>query len=220
MATRRLPDKGYIIDTSEYPPNLNGPSQELESTKKVTVGRAVIKKPGSARILSDVFLGDSARAVGEYILFDVVVPAIKETLSNIVTGGIEMLLYGESGSQRGKTPRFSRYEDNRPRIAYNNFSSHSVREERAPRRVVKSNDDIILEFKSDAMAVVKRMDDILREYQQVTVGDLYDLVEHPTTFPDRRYGWKDLSEAGIRRVKDGYLIVLPPAQALDSEQER
>jgi hypothetical protein len=42
-----------------------------------------------------LFSSDKTDSVSGYIVHDVLVPAIKSTLSDMVQGGIEMLLFGE-----------------------------------------------------------------------------------------------------------------------------
>ena len=59
------------------------------------------------------------------------------------------------------------------------------------------------------------MDDILEKYGMVSVADLYDLVGVTGNYTDNKYGWTNLSNAEIVRVRDGYQIKLPRARVLD-----
>mgnify|MGYP006874877087 FL=1 len=49
----------------------------------------------------------------------------------------------------------------------------------------------------------------------VSVADLYDLVGITGKVTDNNFGWTDLRNASVTRDRDGYLINLPRAIALD-----
>lgn len=53
------------------------------------------------------------------------------------------------------------------------------------------------------------MIDVLDEYDVVTVGDFYDLVDMDSVYTDRDWGWDNLGGAYVDRVRDGYIIRLP-----------
>ena len=59
------------------------------------------------------------------------------------------------------------------------------------------------------------MADLCETYGQVTVADLYDLVGISGSFTDNNYGWTDMREASVRRVRDGYILSLPRPRQLD-----
>ena len=59
------------------------------------------------------------------------------------------------------------------------------------------------------------MEDLIDEAGFVTVAALYDLVGVSGNYTDNKYGWTDISNAEIVRVKDGYMIKLPKIRKLD-----
>jgi len=67
----------------------------------------------------------------------------------------------------------------------------------------------------DAENVLDRMYDALKEYQIITVFDFYDFAGMDTRPTDRGYGWTNLKNARIDRVRDGYVIRLPKPQPID-----
>ena len=60
------------------------------------------------------------------------------------------------------------------------------------------------------------MDEIMEEYHIVRVADLYDLVGVTGDYTDNNYGWTNIRNAKIVRVRDGYKIDMPRALPLDS----
>lgn len=76
-------------------------------------------------------------------------------------------------------------------------------------------DDIILESRGEAEDVLERMDELIATYQLVSVADFYDLVGVSGNYTDNKYGWTDIRNASVIRVRDGYMIKLPKALPLN-----
>lgn len=75
-------------------------------------------------------------------------------------------------------------------------------------------DEVIIETRVEAEHVLDRMVDLLKQYDQVTVSDLCDLVGATAAYTDNKWGWTDLRGADIRRVREGYLLKLPQPDSL------
>jgi hypothetical protein len=58
------------------------------------------------------------------------------------------------------------------------------------------------------------MDQLIEKYETVSVADLYELLGVTSSYTDEKWGWVDLREATIRRVRDGYLLDLPKPESL------
>lgn len=195
--------ENYPSNSIRSKENNDIPEKKVE---KVITGNVKTKKRSEAKKFADVFITDDVENVKSYILMDVLVPAIKKALSDVVTNGIDMLLWGESRSR-------SRNTDSRP-----SYRSYYDRKDE-PRRTVTprtlySVDDIILEHRSDAEDVLDSLMDILEEYQMVSVAELKDLVGINSVYTDNKYGWKDLRTARVERVHDGFIIKLPKPMPL------
>ena len=83
----------------EYKSNSDKARQE-QSEKKVEAvitGTAKTRKKGEMQKFANVFIAEDANNVMSYILMEVIVPAAKKAISDIVTTGIDMILYGEAG---------------------------------------------------------------------------------------------------------------------------
>ena len=93
----------------EYKPNSHKSREEQDtslSTKKmekVISGTAKTKRKNDIQKFADVFISEDVNNVKSYILMDVLVPAIKKAISDIVTNGIDKILYGESGKTKRNT---------------------------------------------------------------------------------------------------------------------
>lgn len=181
-----------------------------KKVEKVISGTAKSKKKNELKKFADVFISEDANNVKSYILLDVLVPAVKKAISDIVTNGIDMILYGESGktkknSTASKISYRSYYEKENNRRDYTNQRARSGFD----------YDEIIFENRGDAEAVLDAMNDIISQYNVVSVLDLYDLADVSTdNYTAKNYGWTDISGCKAVRVNDGYVLKLPRALPL------
>ena len=76
-------------------------------------------------------------------------------------------------------------------------------------------DNIILSSRGEAEDVLMKMDELMDTYGLVRVADLYDLVGITGNYTDNKYGWTNIRNAEIVRVRDGYMIKMPRAVAID-----
>ena len=196
----------------DYKPNSHRSKEEQNLPEKkiepVVKGKVTTKK-NNVRKLTNTFVTEDIQNVKSYVLMDVLVPAIKKAISDIVTNGIDMLLYGETGRSRRKT--------NASVVSYRNYYD-SRREERyssSRTRTGYSYDDVVLETRGEEEDVLSRMDELIDTYGVVSVADLYDLVGISCNYTDNKYGWTNLRNAEPVRVRDGYMLKLPKALPID-----
>lgn len=199
----------------DYKSNSDRSRQEKESEKKVEAviaGTAKTRKKSDAQKFADVFIAEDANNVKSYILMEVIVPAVKKAISDIVTTGIDMILYGEAGRSRkngtaSKASYRSYYERDSERVRAGSVNN---------RRSGFDYDDILFDTRGDAEAVLDAMNDIISQYGTVSVADVYDLARVPNdNFNMNRYGWTNISGATAIHVREGYILKLPRAIPLN-----
>ena len=168
------------------------------------------KKPGLTKF-TDVFISEDASNVKTYILTDVLVPAVKKLVSDIVRDGIDMILYGSTGG-RGSSSSGSKvsYRD-----YYDRRDGHRASSSESRARNRFDYDDIIYNTRGDAESVLSLMCGALEEYKIVTVADMYDMAGLTEPYTSNRYGWTNLRTAEVQRVRDGFIIKLPKAMPID-----
>lgn len=198
----------------EYKPNshrskeqdLHEPMPEKKTEKVVTGNVKQRKKSGLAKAGS-IFVPGDVDSVKSYILMDVLVPSIKRAISDIVCNGINMLL-GEPNRGKSSAPG--------ARVAYRQYYQSEERKDYArPRSQAQYNyDDIVFETRGDAEEVLYRMEELLERFDVVSVADLFDMAGISCNYTDNKYGWTDLRNARVERVRDGYIINLPRATSL------
>lgn len=178
---------------------------EGKRAEKVVRGKVKTKK-NEMRKLTDIFISEDVANVKSYILMDVLVPSIKKALYDIVVNSLDMSLFGGRGGGKRSTA---------DRVSYRDYNSVSRRDDRSygssKTTSGYSYDDIILETRGEAEEVLARMDEIMEEYDIVRVADLYDLVGLTGEYTDNKYGWTNIRNAKVERVRDGYRISMPRA---------
>ena len=121
-----------------------------------------------------------------------------------------MLLRGDTSARKGSNGASKiqynrmydrRDDDRRPTMNYRS-------------RGVYDYDDIILETRGEAEAVIDRLCEAIEVYGQASVGDLNDLVGRTGNYTDNDYGWVNLRNAEAIRTRDGYVLKLPRAYPL------
>ena len=197
---------------NEYKSNSNKSKQEQTNqhkVEKIVTGTVITKKKTGLRKFADEFISDDAKNIKSYVIKDVIIPALKKVISDIVRDGIDMILYGGVGDSGRRS--------NVDRISYRNYYDNrsSVRRDDRTYSSVYDYDDIILATMGEARDVLSRMDELIDTYGMVSVADLYDLVGISGNYTDNKYGWTNLKTARITRVRDGYRIEMPRAMVIE-----
>ena len=200
------------MDLETLKPNSNKYKREKESKNlaKVVTGDVKVKKKSKGRRILDLFIEEDGVNVREYLIFELLIPAIKDTLVDIIQRSSEMLFYGRV---RGSNKR-----NGNGGTTYVSYSSYSNKPKPTGTRArsVYSFDDIVVESRGEAERVLEILCDMIDQYGEATVADFYELVGVTGNgYTDRSYGWKDLKQAYISRVREGFLFNLPRCIELD-----
>lgn len=214
----------------EYPTNSHVKRQtpsieEPPKNQKIVTGTAKKQKKSLSRRFAETFLEDDSKSVGQYILHDVLIPAAKSMLSDMIGGGLDMMLFGER-RRGGYSGSSIRRDGGRTVVNYGAFSRGDQRESRDPRdrrreisrgaRARFDFDEVVLETRGEAENVLAHLVDLTIDYGMASVADLYELCDIETNFTDNKYGWNDLRGASVTRARSGgYLLNLPRPQPID-----
>lgn len=222
---------------SSYPSNADGgPPRSVDvnagvkptSTEKKRVIKPVVtdgviqqKRPLGRRIKENLF-SDDAGGVGKYVLMGVLLPAFKDMIVDAGQAALIRAVHGANapGARTGGAIVAGSIANSVGQFGNFNYGTKSVWAD--PRKQVAAPEtmgmnvqginfqDIIINNRPAAEKIIQEMGELLQNYGSVTVGDLYDLIGVTTDdFPVENYGWRGLPGAGIQRVPNGYLLVLP-----------
>jgi hypothetical protein len=221
-----LPSNSSRARRSAGPKETPEPETEKKVERVISSSVTRRKKPIGKKI-KETFFGGDPRDVTEHIVQDVVVPGIKNTISDMLIETIERAFYnGEarSGTRRGAS-RFGA-----PHNPYNRYSSTGQPTEKSwggkpdPRspvgttrrgRAMHDFEEIILDTKSEAEEILDRLVGHCEQFEGVTVAELYTMLGEKATWQDEKWGWNDLRDARTSRVRGGYLLDLPRPEPID-----
>ena len=182
---------------------------EKKKVEKARQGTAKVKKGNELRKLTDIFISEDIANVKSYIVLDVLIPTIKKAISDIIKNGIDMILYGSSGSIR--------LNSTADRISYSKYydtNNRYISRESKVRSGFRC-DDVIFDNRGEAETVLFRMNELIDNYGMATVADFYDLAGLTGEYTSNNYGWTNIRSAEVVRARDGYIIKMPKAMPID-----
>lgn len=198
-----------------------GPKPE-KKIQRVTQEEVIVQKKSVATRLKGVLIAMDFGSVVRHVVYENLIPGARNMVYSAIANGAEKWIFGESSARRRNTNLFGQ-----PRFQYNQpvsrpYSSGPFGSSSAPSlnpgprgpTMRGVNDDFILSSRQEAELVLERMNDCIDQFDVVTVGDLYELIGAPSSHTDQKWGWTVIGDVPIRQVRDGYIIDLPPTEAV------
>jgi hypothetical protein len=208
-------DPARAMSAQHKPVQGKQPGKERPKVEPLEGVTAKKVKPPLGNRIRQAFTNDSAQSVGDYLLFDVAIPAIKATLFDLIQNGASRTLFG-SGLQNNSPSRGGRIDYNRISRGQGVVVQPSAPGQ--PQVVGERNtfnfDGIIFPTRAGAERALTAMLDTLETYGIFAVADLYELVNITGSWSDSNYGWFNLNGATIEPVRNGFILDLPPVQPL------
>lgn len=208
------------MNPEDFPPNSEISKKGASSGKNISSvvsSGAVRRKRSIRKQFRETFVAGDARSALRFVIFDVLLPAAKDMVVEAGSQGIEKLIMGDS-RRRGGTRSINPLGH----IAYNRYSTTGQSRLSGPERAISRQsrarhnfDEIVLDERSEAEAVIDRLFDLVGKYETASIADLYELVGLASTHTDNKWGWTDLTGAGVSRVRGGFLLDLPEPEPLD-----
>lgn len=197
-------------ENGNYKPNSLKPKEEAEREKrveKVITGNVKVKKKSA---LAGMIISEDASSVKDYVLKEVIVPSLKKLASEMVTSFVDGVLFGGQRDRGERRPNASY-------VSYNRYSDRGDRRsyESSPARINHTYEDFVFDSRAEAEYVLSQMHGALKTYGMLTIADLYDMVGESCDYTYQDYGWTNLRNAEVVRVRSGYSIKLPKALPID-----
>lgn len=186
---------------------------EKRVQKPVVSGKVSTKKKSVGRRFLDTFISEDAKSIKDYLLGDVLIPALKETIVDSIVNSVNMMFYGTTNRRTGGG---ANRLGGSPQFSYNKcYTSGNKPQQRVGHQSSMSFDDIIFDSRGDAEECLNTIIDIVSDYGAASVADLYSAADLAYPYTYNRYGWTDLYGARVRRNGSGFSIDLPKPIDLD-----
>lgn len=196
----------------------NNKQEPVDVPAEKTSAPVKVHKRSAFQQAIDNFVADDLKKVRDYIIWDVLIPAAKSALSNIIKTSTDMIIYGSTKeanrARGGSKPKYRDY-----------YASDYPREDAPARKETRrgySYDEVIFSSYEDAQDVYKILVDILGRYHWVRIADFYqacievlgDGIKLNATYTDSWWGWdeRDFESVGTIPYQDGWVIRFPSPQ--------
>ena len=185
------------------------PREKLE--KAVLHGKVIQKKPNVFKRAARSMVADDVQNVGDFVLTDIFVPALRNLLYDVIVGGAGRTIFGSAQARRpGMNPGVFGTAQNLKTAYHNVTNAPPTGPVQTKQNAARFNfDELSLTDHSEALFIIETLRMRVGEYGTASVADLYDLLGVTGAFTDQNWGWRDLSQAGIRQNRSGFLLDLP-----------
>lgn len=200
----RKDDNMAKIDMPTSSLNQTPGQQPKKKLEKVTTGKVTVRQQTDIQKVASAFLAEDLATVKERIINDYAIPMLKNGIWSIFSSALSLMIFGEDKS-RSQSSNYVRGSSN----SYDRYYANPNRSQPANQRVIPNWQNLTSDSRADMEGILDQMWEAIREYGQVSIGDLYDLAGMTCNFTDNKYGWKDLTSACIKNVPGGYSIVFP-----------
>lgn len=183
-------------------------AEERPKLEKVVTGNVnVVKKKSFGKFLAKVFGSEEETDIGSHITRDLLIPTLRDIIIDTVTMAV-----GGKPSARSNGARIIG-----DRVSYGSFyqSPTNPRRPQVITTTAFNTDELVFRDRGDAEHILDRLFEIRERYGVVRVTDLYDMAGVTVDYTADKYGWMDLRNTRIGRVRDGYILELPRPVPID-----
>lgn len=186
-------------------------TDEAKKVERLISGDIKRRKTSTTKRVINEFVKGDLNTLKEYAIWDVWIPAIKNSLYGSLIGTIDAIFGKAAGpSNRG-------HRDYRDYFSTPLYRATEDRDrDRLKGRNVYGYDEIIYSSKSESERIVVGLNGLINEFGSASVADYYQMSGAEHEYTDNKYGWDEPIPNRITRLRDGgYSIVLPKPIVLD-----
>lgn len=175
-------------------------NEKERPTKAPVVANNTKVKKTLGKKFKEAFTHDDVESVGDYLLFSVLVPAVKDMVSDFVRNATDIFLYGSGGGRtsKGKT-NYSKID----KVSYTKSGNRDYNRGRV------DIGEVIFTTRVDAVNVLASLRSDIEDYGCATVGGFKEAAGIDVEITDHNYGWTNLDNARPAASRGGYVLVMP-----------
>ena len=188
-------------------PGNSDKTKEGASPEKKVIAKAKVQKKSAIKEALRTFFAQDLPEIAEHLIVDVAIPAAKNAITDMVTQGIQQLLYGEVDPRRRPTSGYTSYSRSSRDYSGKAYYESRRPERREPRQQKPTNvEDLVFDTRGDAVDVIEYIAETIDEYGQVSVADLMSSVGIQPRYTDERWGWTTTDAFELRQIREGWLV--------------
>lgn len=182
-------------------------AKEGASPEKKVIAKAKVQKKSAIKEALRTFFAQDLPEIAEHLVIDVAIPAAKNAITDMVTQGIQQLLYGEGYPRRRPSSGYTSYSSSSSVYRGTGYYESRRPERREPRQPKPTNvEDLVFDTRGDAVDVIEFIAESIEQYGQVSVADLMSSVGIQPRYTDERWGWTTTDAFEIRQIREGWLV--------------
>lgn len=205
-----MPDIVPIESTRPTEVSLPGNTDKAKEggfPEKKVIAKAKVQKKSAIKEALRTFFAQDLPEIAEHLVIDVAIPAAKNAITDMVTQGIQQLLYGEVDPRRRSTAKYTSYSSSSRSDRGRAYYESRRFERREPRQPKPTNvEDLVFDTRGEAVDVIEFIAEQIKEYGQVSVADLMSSVGIQPRYTDERWGWTTTDAFEIRQIREGWLV--------------
>lgn len=176
----------------------------------VTKNKVVRHKPSVGKKIFESFIKDDLSTMKEHLIWDVWVPTVREYVRDSLVSSVDAI-FGRGGGTGMSLPYKSTLNSSYSHTPYDKASRRTsiYKQERARTHAMYGFDDIVMHTAKEANEVVEQLNDIIETYGVASVQDYYISCGETSEPTDCDWGWSNKIPISVRRVRTGYIAVLP-----------
>ena len=179
-------------------------AKEGASPEKKVIAKAKVQKKSAIKEALRTFFAQDLPEIAEHLVIDVAIPAAKNAITDMVTQGIQQLLYGEVDPRRRSTSGYTSYSSASRSDRGRGYHETRRSERRQPKPT--NVEDLVFDTRGDAVDVIEFIAETIEQYGQVSVADLMSSVGIQPRYTDERWGWTTTDAFEIRQIREGWLV--------------
>lgn len=182
-------------------------AKEGASPEKKVIAKAKVQKKSAIKEALRTFFVQDLPEIAEHLVIDVAIPAAKNAITDMVTQGIQQLLYGEVDPRRRPTSGYTSYSSSSRNNRGNAYYRSRVSDRHEQHQPKPTNvEDLVFDTRGDAVDVIEYVAEQIEEYGQLSVADLMSSVGIQPRYTDERWGWTTTDAFEIRQIREGWLV--------------
>lgn len=192
-------------------------AKPVPKVEQITSAAGVQRKKSVSRRIAENFTGADASSVGQHVLFDVILPRVKDLIFDVGESALRRALFGDGA--KGIASRGSSVRGYTPYNTIATSATPKVMPQNNKPMVWASDEfgEIIVPSRGEAAEVMDKMGNLIETYGMASVSDLKAAVGLTGSFTDEKFGWITMGGTDVRRVggnQPGYLLIFPRAEEL------
>lgn len=165
--------------------------------------RVTVKKKSPIRKFMDNFIATDMKEMRDTIIRESIIPTVQKGIIDLVTNGLSIAFFGHPQPKKNKNYSSSIFNYSGCWSGGQNTSSISTQTQNQQHQRSLTMDEIEFETIVEANDVLEALRNWIEQYGEVSVAELYNMIQVTADYTFYNYGWKNLDNAQVVPISGG-----------------